>query len=382
MHDRVWPTVVTLVLVLLEGIVLTAGAVSTGSAVLVATAAQSFAGAGVEIFLLVGARRARMPATEAHPLGHGRESFFWSLIASLGVFVGGGVIALYYGIASLGERETPDAYLLGYLLLGIIVVVDLGTLWAASRPVKRSAAAGRHGFWTGLHRTSDASGRTLVYDNAASVLGGVIGIGGLAVHQLTGDARADAVASLLIGVVLLATTAFLLRANRQLLTDHTIPTDIVAAMRTRICEQDAVVDVPELLAVYTGPQEVLVTGTVVLRAETSLRDVEEALQAATDAIRARWPGGTRVFLAPVASRRDGYDDHDQTTTRRSEMPRPEQDSDEHDALQDGDRSRGEITRNGNPGVPQSEYLVEDETPPPGPSEQSGADVAPGPADQG
>ncbi len=376
MQDRVWPTVVTLVLVLVEGIVLTAGAVSTGSAVLVATAAQSFAGAGVEIFLLVGARRARRPPTEAHPLGHGRESFFWSLIASLGVFVGGGVVAMYYGIASLGETETEDAYLLGYLLLGVIVLVDLGTLWAASGPVKRSAAAGRHGFWHGLHRTSDAGGRTLVYDNAASVLGGLVGIGGLAVHQVTGDARADAVASLLIGVVLLATTAFLLRANRELLTDHTIPLDVVDAMRSRICEQDDVVDVPELMAVYTGPQEVLVTGTVVLAAATSLPEVERALQDATDAIRARWPGGTRVFLAPVAERPGGYDSPD--TTRRSEMPRPEQDPDEHDAQYDGDRPREEVVRDGNPGVPQSEYVVDDETPPPGPAEHTGDDVAVGP----
>ena len=304
-HHRVWPTVVTLVLVLAEGVVLTAGALSTGSAVLVATAAQSFAGAGVEIFLLVGASRAVKPPTEAHPLGHGRESFFWSLLASLGVFVGGGVVALYYGVASLGEHETGDAYGLGYTLLGVIVLVDLGTLYAASRPLSQSAAAGRHGFWRGLHRTSDAGARTLVYDNASSVLGGLVGIGGLAVHQATGDARADAVASLLIGGVLLATTALLLRANRELLTDHTIATDVVASMRRRIEEQAGVVDVPELMAVYTGPHEVLVTGTVVLTSDTSLPEVERALQDAADAIRDRWPGGTRVYLAPQAAREGG-----------------------------------------------------------------------------
>ncbi|MHA3703834.1 cation diffusion facilitator family transporter [Jatrophihabitans sp. YIM 134969] len=363
-----WPTVVTLVLVVLEGVVLTAGALSTGSAVLVATAAQSFAGAGVEIFLLVGARSSRRPPSEAHPLGHGRESFFWSLIASLGVFVGGGVVALYYGVTALGKTETKDAYLLGYLLLGVIVVVDLGALWAAARPVNRSAAVGRHGFWHGLHRTSDAGGRTLVYDNAASVLGGLIGIGGLAVHQVTGDARADAVASLLIGLVLLGTTAFLLRANRALLTDQTISPDIVAAMRRRVCDRDGVVDVPELLAVYIGPQAVLVTGTVVLDAMMGLADVERALQDAADEIRARWPGETRVYLAPVASQPPaGYDDAGPPTTRSTPMPRPEQDPDEHDAQTDGDRPREEVVRDGNPGVPQSEYVVDDETPPPGPS---------------
>jgi cation diffusion facilitator family transporter len=262
---------------------------------------------GVEVFLLVGARRALRPPSETHPLGHGRESFFWSLIASLGVFVGGGVVALYYGVTALDERETSDAYLLGYLLLAVIVVVDVGTLVAAAHPVRRSAAVGRHGFWSGLHRTSDAASRTLVYDNAASVLGGLIGIGGLAVHQATGDARADAVASLLIGLLLLATTAFLLRANRELLTDRTIPQDVVGAMRTRISNQYGVLDVPELIAVYIGPQAVLVTGTVVLETHVTLPAAQRALEGAADAIRQQWPGETRVYLAPVAADR-GYDD--------------------------------------------------------------------------
>ena len=64
------------------------------------------------------------------------------------------------------------------------------------------------------------------------------------------------------------------------------------------------------------------------------------------------------------------------------MPRPEQDPDEHDALGDGDRPHAEVVADGNPGEPQSEYLVDDETPPPGPAEHSGSDVSPGPTDKG
>jgi hypothetical protein len=64
------------------------------------------------------------------------------------------------------------------------------------------------------------------------------------------------------------------------------------------------------------------------------------------------------------------------------VPRPEQDPDEHDAQRDGDRPREEVVKDGNPGVPQSSYVVDDETPPPGPSDQSGEDVAVGPGDGG
>jgi divalent metal cation (Fe/Co/Zn/Cd) transporter len=64
--------------VLVEAIILGLTARSTGSAVLFAEAAQSLAGAGAEVFLLVGVRRAARPADDAHPMGHGREAFFWS----------------------------------------------------------------------------------------------------------------------------------------------------------------------------------------------------------------------------------------------------------------------------------------------------------------
>ena len=56
-----------------------AAAVVTGSASLVAEAAHSWADAGNEIFLLIANRQSRRPPDIAHPLGHGREAYVWSL---------------------------------------------------------------------------------------------------------------------------------------------------------------------------------------------------------------------------------------------------------------------------------------------------------------
>src|SRR6516164_2031874 len=66
-----------------------AAAVVTGSASLVAEAAHSWADSGNEIFLLIANRRARRPRDRAHPFGHGREAYVWSLFAALGIFVAG-----------------------------------------------------------------------------------------------------------------------------------------------------------------------------------------------------------------------------------------------------------------------------------------------------
>jgi divalent metal cation (Fe/Co/Zn/Cd) transporter len=232
-------------------------------------------------------------------MGHGREAFFWSLIASVGVFVGGGVVSIYYGITSLGRTGGHEAYLLGYLVLGIIVVADAWTLHAALKPLRRSPAVAHLGFWAGLRQTSDAGARTLIFDNAAAVVGGLIGIIGLAVHQITGNARADAVASLVIGFLLLATTVLLLQANRELLTDRSLVPEVLEAMRTRIDGTAGVARVLDLVAVFTGPQAVLVTGTVVLEPHLEVAEVEQALADAGAALASPWPGELRVYLVPV-----------------------------------------------------------------------------------
>jgi divalent metal cation (Fe/Co/Zn/Cd) transporter len=72
-------------------------AVFTGSTALAAEAAHSLADNANDLSLFVAQRRSSRPADDQHPLGYGREAYFWALIAALGVFVAGAAFSLRDG---------------------------------------------------------------------------------------------------------------------------------------------------------------------------------------------------------------------------------------------------------------------------------------------
>src|SRR6266478_1249111 len=89
----------------------TATAVTGSSSIL----AQTFAAAAdvaVQAFLVIGVFTSGREADQTHPLGYGRERYFWSLYAALGIFVSGFVVALEEALRSgvAPQRVTSFAF--------------------------------------------------------------------------------------------------------------------------------------------------------------------------------------------------------------------------------------------------------------------------------
>ncbi|MFC6935863.1 hypothetical protein ACFQHO_39960 [Actinomadura yumaensis] len=145
--------------------------------------------------------------------------------------------------------------------------------------------------------------RTLFLDNIAGVLGALIAIGGLALHQLTGDGRFDAAASILIGALLIALSVVLLRANRDLVTSPSVPPATLARLRDEIAGVPGVRGVADVLAVIVGPGTVLVAARVVFAGDPASGAVEDAAERVERRLRESGHGMVgRVYVTPVAGR--------------------------------------------------------------------------------
>src|SRR5260370_12338412 len=78
-----------------------AAAAMTGSSSMLSEGVHSLVDTGNQGLLLYGYRRADREPDPSHPLGYGRELYFWSFIAALLLFVVGPRAALYESIAHI-----------------------------------------------------------------------------------------------------------------------------------------------------------------------------------------------------------------------------------------------------------------------------------------
>jgi cation diffusion facilitator family transporter len=273
----------------------------TGSAVLFAETLHSLADTGNQLLLLKGLRGTRRRPDISHPFGYGAELFYWSLLAALGVFTIGGVLSIWEGIQHLLHPSEIQAGLLGLAVLGLGFLLD-GTSWLASmRQLRREATARGVPFRRHLRSTTDTAVTAVFYEDTAALAGNAIALAGLGLHELLGSPASDAVAGIVIGVLLAAIGLRLAARNRALLTNRSESPVVLDRIRELLAADPEVAAVGQVTSVYVGPHQLLVTADVQpLDAISSLR-LRQLLAELRGRVTAAIPRAALVFLTPVVA---------------------------------------------------------------------------------
>src|ERR1044072_1821593 len=99
-------------------------AVMTGSTGMMAEALHSLADTTNQVFLLLGLRFYRRPASEKHPFGYGKERFFWAVIAAVFIFGVGATYAIYEGVINLSHPHPPENLGWAYGVLAVSFLIE------------------------------------------------------------------------------------------------------------------------------------------------------------------------------------------------------------------------------------------------------------------
>ena len=240
----------------------TAAAIITGSASLVAEALHSWADAGNEIFLLLADRSGRRRRDREHPLGYGRDVYFWSLFAAFGLFTVGAVLSIVTGVQELFAPEEGADYLVGYIVLAVAAVLEGGSLVQSLRQVRRETARLDRDPVDYVLNGSNATLRAVVFEDIAALIGLAIAAAALALHELTGIAAFDGIGSILIGVLLAIVAVLLIQRNRRFLVGTTPPESARREVLRRLLVHPAISRVASLHLEFVGPGQLLLIAAV------------------------------------------------------------------------------------------------------------------------
>jgi len=192
-------------------------AIFTGSAAMAAEASHSLVETANDLFLFIAARRSSRHPDEQHPLGYGREAYFWALIAALSVFVTGAAFSLYEGIDELIHPSVTSFFAVAYVVLAISTVFDLVALRHSAGEMAHRARHFDRDFLAESRVTSEPTLRAVFVQDVASISGDVIAFVALALNQITGSSIFQGVAAIIIGLLLIRISLRLLQRSHDFL---------------------------------------------------------------------------------------------------------------------------------------------------------------------
>lgn len=275
-------------------------ALITGSSGMMAEAFHSIADTTNQVFLLLGLRFYKRPASSKHPFGFGKERFFWSFIAAIFIFGVGATYAIYEGIAKLAHPHAPSHLKWAYWVLGISFVLETGSITLAIYQEVKEAHHEGLTFWGYLRESKDPTAKTVLFEDSAALLGIVIAAAGLVLtdFQVGGSAGAywDGVASILIGLVLAIVAFVLARSSRGLLLGEAASAKTVEAIKKAMETHPNVERVVELLTMHLAPKQILINSHIKLKRGLVLEEVERTIEEVETLIKKAEPKVEMIFL--------------------------------------------------------------------------------------
>lgn len=272
----------------------------TGSSAMLSEAIHSFVDTGNEILLLYGMRRSARRPDPAHPLGYGRELYFWSFIVALLIFALGAGVSIYEGIGHIRRPEPISDPVVNYVVLGLAFLFE-GASWLVSLRQFR-AAKGELGYYQAFRRSKDPPAFMVLFEDSAALLGILIAAFGTFAASSLGQPVLDGVASILIGLVLGTVAVLLARESKSLLIGERADSRLGDAILRIAAEERGIESANGVLTVQLAPDQIVAALSVDFADNLRAHEVEAAVLAIEQKVRAAHPNVVALFVKPQAQR--------------------------------------------------------------------------------
>jgi cation diffusion facilitator family transporter len=277
-----------------------AAAYFSGSAAMLSEGVHSLVDTGDQLLLLHGVRRSRRPADQQHPFGYGLELYFWGLVVAMMLFSFGGVVSFYEGVTRLLHPRPLENPTANYVVLGVAFIFE-STSWIIAMRELLSTGR-RQSIWRAVRSSKDVSVYTVIGEDSAALLGLLAAFAGVYLGHRWGVAWPDAVASLIIGMILIVVALFLAAETKGLLLGERANMQIIEDIRRIVCEDSSVALTSQPLTMHFGPHQILLNLEVEFKPEMTTPEIAAAIERLERKIRDRHVEVSRIFIEARALR--------------------------------------------------------------------------------
>ncbi|MER9297735.1 cation diffusion facilitator family transporter [Mesorhizobium sp. M0621] len=273
-----------------------AAAFFTGSSAMLSEGVHSLVDTGNGSLLLYGMHRAARPADRTHPLGHGRELYFWSFIVALLVFAVGAGVSFYEGVIHIMAPEPVANVKVNYIVLGLSFLFE-GSSWLVALKEFRKQK-GNEGWLRAVQSSKDPSVYTVLFEDSAALLGLIVAFAGILAAELLEMPELDGAASIGIGLILGTTAIFLARESKGLLIGEPASPEVQRQVLAIAQQDPAVQRANGVLTVHMGPAEIVAGLSIEFEDHLTAPEIEACVERLEAKLKSEMPEITRLFVKP------------------------------------------------------------------------------------
>jgi len=271
----------------------------TGSSAMLSEGVHSLVDTGNEGLLLYGLRQASRPADVDHPLGYGRELYFWTFIVAILIFALGAGVSFYEGVSHIRRLVPVENPAVNYAVLGLSLLFEGGSWWVALKEFRR--AKGTLGYFRTIRESKDPTTFTVLFEDSAALLGLAIALIGISVAELLERPEIDGVASIGIAFVLAATALVLARETKGLLIGESARPGLQRSILSIVQADPAIERANGVLTVHLAPQQVVAALSVEFMDDLMTTDIEACVTRIETQVREQHPEITKLFVKPQSA---------------------------------------------------------------------------------
>jgi cation diffusion facilitator family transporter len=273
-----------------------AAAFFTGSSAVLSEGVHSLVDTGNGGLLLYGMHRAARPPDHTHPLGHGRELYFWSFIVALLVFALGAGVSFYEGVLHIMAPEPVANVKVNYIVLGLAFLFEGSSWWVALKEFRKQK--GRLGWIEAVQVSKDPSVYTVLFEDSAALLGLIVAFTGILAAELLDMPQLDGAASIGIALILAATAIFLARESKSLLLGEPASPEVQQKILAIVQQDPAVQRANGVLTLHMGPREIVAALSIEFEDHLTAPEIEACVERLEARLKTDMPEIARLFVKP------------------------------------------------------------------------------------